>query len=162
MKHQDRTASPESLGLDPAKLARLFERAGREMRGGLLPSCQLAVARHGKLAAVRTFGAADDDTLYVIFSCTKAITSAAAWILLEEGKLALDERVADVLPGFASNGKDAVTRRAALHAYRRLPARAARSACRRLADAAASTSGAGASTGSRARASSTTRRRACG
>jgi CubicO group peptidase (beta-lactamase class C family) len=108
MKHQDRTASPESLGLDPAKLARLFERAEREIREGVLPSCQLAVARHGKLAAVRTIGAADDDSMYVIFSCSKAITSAAAWQVIEEGKLGLDERVADILPEFASNGKDAV------------------------------------------------------
>ena len=45
----------------------------------------------------------------MIFSCSKAITSAAAWLLLEEGKLGLGERVADVLPEFATNGKDAVT-----------------------------------------------------
>jgi len=109
MKHQDRAAPPASLGLDPAKLARLFERAEREVREGVLPSCQLAVARHGKLAAVRTIGAADDDSLYVIFSCSKAITSAAAWQVIEEGKLSLDERVADILPEFAENGKGAVS-----------------------------------------------------
>jgi CubicO group peptidase (beta-lactamase class C family) len=100
--------SPESLGIDPARLEKLFERAEREVREGVLPSCQLAVARHGQLAAQRSFGAADDASLYVIFSCSKAITSAAAWLLLEEGKLGLDERVADVLPEFATNGKDAV------------------------------------------------------
>jgi len=110
--------SPESVGVDPAKLAALFDRAGREVRDGILPSAQLAVARNGRIAGMRSLGAAKfqgrealvtDDTLYVIFSCTKAITSAAAWILLDEGKLALDERVADVLPGFGANGKDAVT-----------------------------------------------------
>jgi CubicO group peptidase (beta-lactamase class C family) len=108
MKHKGRTASPESLGLDPGKLARLFERAEREITEGRLPSCQLAVARHGKLAAVRTFGAADDESMYVIFSCSKAITSAAAWQVIEAGKLGVDERVADILPEFAQNGKDAV------------------------------------------------------
>ena len=111
------TATSDS-GLDPAKLEKLFARARREVDEGLLPSCQLAVARHGKLAAAGRFGRArfggaerevSDDTLYVIFSCTKAITSAAAWLLLQEGKLALDERVADVIPEFATNGKDAVT-----------------------------------------------------
>ena len=110
--------SPESVGVDAAKLEALFDRAEREVREGLLPSAQVAIARDGKIAGRRSFGAATfagreglvgDDTLYVIFSCTKAITSAAGWILLEEGKLALDERVADVLPGFGSNGKDAVT-----------------------------------------------------
>lgn len=111
-------AAPEEVGVDSAKLAALFERAEREVRDGVLPSAQLAVARNGRIAGLRTLGAArfagrealaTDDALYVIFSCTKAITSAAAWILLDEGKLALDERVADVLPGFGANGKQDVT-----------------------------------------------------
>jgi CubicO group peptidase (beta-lactamase class C family) len=108
MKHADRTASPVSLGLDPAKLARLFERAEREVSEGVLPSCQLAVARHGKLAAVKTIGAASDDSTYIIFSCSKAITSAAAWQVIEEGKLSVDERVSDILPEFKENGKQDV------------------------------------------------------
>lgn len=107
-------ASPERLGIDPAKLEALFERAAREVREGLLPSAQLAVARHGLIAGMRTFGRvthegrpalASDDTRYVIFSCTKALTSAAAWILMGEGKLDPSERVADVIPGFEANGK---------------------------------------------------------
>jgi CubicO group peptidase (beta-lactamase class C family) len=116
--HADRTATPDALGLDPAALEKLLARARREVEQGLLPSCQLAVARGGKLAATACFGrarfgaserAVSDDTLYVIFSCTKAITSAAAWLLLQEGKLGLGERVADLIPEFGTNGKDAVT-----------------------------------------------------
>jgi CubicO group peptidase (beta-lactamase class C family) len=110
--------SPESVGVDPAKLAALFERAEREIRDGTLPSAQLAVARDGKIAAMRSFGSvthegrsapATNDTLYVMFSCTKAITSAAAWLLLQEGKLRLDEPVAAVIPAFGANGKEAIT-----------------------------------------------------
>jgi CubicO group peptidase (beta-lactamase class C family) len=56
--------------------------------------------------AVRT---ADNDTLFSIYSVTKAITSAATWILLQEGKLALGDRVADLIPEFGSHGKDIVT-----------------------------------------------------
>ncbi|MBS1106987.1 MAG: beta-lactamase family protein [Deltaproteobacteria bacterium] len=111
-------SSPESVGVDPEKVAALFDRAERDVREGRLPSAQVAVAREGKIAALRSFGAvthegrpapATDQTLYVIFSCTKAITSAAAWLLLGEGKLRLDEPVAAVIPEFASNGKGAVT-----------------------------------------------------
>ena len=109
--------SPEQVGVDPEKLEALFARAEREVRDGILPSAQVAVARQGRLAGLRSFGRvthegrpadATDDTLYVIFSCSKAITSAAAWLLLEEGKLGLHERVADILPGFGTKGKDAV------------------------------------------------------
>jgi CubicO group peptidase (beta-lactamase class C family) len=66
---------------------------------------------------MRTFGRvthgdrevpATNETLYVVFSATKAITSAAAWLLIQEGTLGLDERVADVVPEFGSNGKDVV------------------------------------------------------
>jgi CubicO group peptidase (beta-lactamase class C family) len=109
MASADAFASPESLGIDPAKLEKLYERAQREVREGVLPNCQLAVARHGKLATLRSFGNARDESLFVVFSCSKAITSAAAWLLLEEGKLGLGERVADVIPEFQSNGKDVVT-----------------------------------------------------
>jgi CubicO group peptidase (beta-lactamase class C family) len=109
--------SPRSVGIDPTKVEALFERARREVEAGNVGSCQLAVARDGKLAAVRSFGSvthegrpapATDDTLYVIFSCTKAIISAAGWLLLQEGKLALDERVAEIVPEFGTNGKDRV------------------------------------------------------
>ncbi len=110
--------SPESVGVDPQKLNELFERAEREVRAGLLPSVQIAVAREGKIAGMRTFGnltheghirEATNETLYTIFSATKAITSAAAWILIQEGKLSIDERVADILPAFGENGKDGIT-----------------------------------------------------
>lgn len=109
--------SPESVGIDPAALEALFVRAEKEVREGILPSVQIAVARQGRIAGMRTFGRATfggveadaaDESLYCIFSCTKAITSAAAWLLIQEGKLSVDERVADIVPEFGTHGKDAV------------------------------------------------------
>jgi CubicO group peptidase (beta-lactamase class C family) len=44
---------------------------------------------------------ADADSLWRVYSMTKPITAAAAMILLEEGKLALDAPVATYLPAFA-------------------------------------------------------------
>ncbi|MBV8139453.1 MAG: beta-lactamase family protein [Deltaproteobacteria bacterium] len=109
---------PEQLGLDSAKVDALFQRAEREVREGLLPAVQIAIARNGKIGAMRTFGRArqggvekpaTDETLFTIFSCTKAIMSAAAWILIGEGKLKESERVADIVPEFGTNGKDQIT-----------------------------------------------------
>ncbi|MBF6559896.1 MAG: beta-lactamase family protein [Candidatus Binataceae bacterium] len=111
-------ASPREVGLDPAKVAELFTRAEREVSEGLLPSCQIAIARGGKIAAMKTFGRAvqggvekpaTDETLYCIFSCTKAIISSAIWILIGDGKLAVGERAGDIVPEFASNGKETIT-----------------------------------------------------
>jgi CubicO group peptidase (beta-lactamase class C family) len=110
--------SPSEVGLDPARVDALFERAEREVRDGLLPAVQIAIARNGKIGAMRTIGKAvqggkekpaTDETLFTIFSCTKAIMSSASWILIGEGKLRIDERVADIVPEFGTNGKDQIT-----------------------------------------------------
>jgi CubicO group peptidase (beta-lactamase class C family) len=45
----------------------------------------------------------------VVFSATKAITSAAAWLLIQEGKLDPSETVAAIVPEFGTNGKEGVT-----------------------------------------------------
>jgi len=110
--------SPQAVGLDPELVAALFERAEKEVREGLLQSAQIAIARNGKIGAMKTFGrvtqqgrAADatNDTLYCVFSSTKAITSAAGWLLIQEGALDVSRRVAELIPEFASNGKEDVT-----------------------------------------------------
>lgn len=109
---------PEDVGLDPEKVAALFARAARDVESGLLPAAQVAIARRGKLGAMATFGRAvqggvdepaTDDTRFVIMSATKAITSAAAWILMQEGTLRIEDRVVEHLPAFGTHGKDAVT-----------------------------------------------------
>ena len=162
--------TPESVGLDSALVDALLERAGKEVREGVLPSAQIAIARNGKIAAMRSFGRvlhhgveapATDETLYCVFSSTKAITSAAAWLLIQDGALDVGERVADLIPEFGDERQGRGHRRAALHAHRGLPAgavrpqRASSTASKRLRALRA----AGGSTGSRASASSTTRRR---
>ena len=86
-----------------------MDRARRDVDSKLLPSCQLAVARHGRLAALHTFGDATDQTRYVIFSCTKALLAAAAWLVIGEDRLDPAAKVAEVIPEFATNGKDVVT-----------------------------------------------------
>jgi CubicO group peptidase (beta-lactamase class C family) len=110
-------AKPEDVGIDPEKLEAVFNRAKRDVDDGTLPSAQVAVARHGKIAGMRTFGRAvqggaekpaTDDTLYHFFSSTKAVVGVAVWLLFEDGLLRLDEKVAGIIPEFGTNGKDAI------------------------------------------------------
>jgi len=102
-------SDPGRLRIDATALDALLARARREVDEGLLPSCQVAVARHGELVAFETFGAAGADSRYVIFSCTKALIAGAVWLQLGAGALTLDQPVADLIPGFGDNGKGAVT-----------------------------------------------------
>ena len=101
--------SPEAVGIDAERLAEVLQRVRREVDEGLLPSAQIAVAREGRLALFETIGAATNENLYCVFSSTKALTSAAAWLLIESGDLRVDESVVDIVPEFGTNGKDAVT-----------------------------------------------------
>jgi CubicO group peptidase (beta-lactamase class C family) len=109
---------PEDVGVDSELLEAVFARARRDVDAGLLPSAQVAVAREGQLAGIRTYGtalqggrelAATDRTLFGIFSCTKAVVGVAVWLLIEEKLLRLDERVADIIPEFGTKGKEVVT-----------------------------------------------------
>jgi hypothetical protein len=83
---------------------------------------QVAVARHGRLAAFRTFGRAKvepdaheatDATLWLLYSQTKMLTSAALWQLVDRGALSFSDFVADHLPEFAANGKGEIRPRLA-------------------------------------------------
>jgi CubicO group peptidase (beta-lactamase class C family) len=110
--------SPHEVGVDPARLEELFSYVQHVVNEGELPSAQVAVGRQGRLAGMRTFGSAvqggderpaTDETLYCIYSSTKAVVGAAMWALIEDGKVRLEERVAAIVPEFAGNGKDAIT-----------------------------------------------------
>jgi CubicO group peptidase (beta-lactamase class C family) len=76
------------------------------------------VAR-GRIAVEPRARPAGPDSLWRIYSMTKPVTGIAAMILIERGKLKLDQPVADILPAFAdmrvlaNPGKDAATRPAA-------------------------------------------------
>ncbi|HEY8546713.1 MAG TPA: serine hydrolase domain-containing protein [Acidimicrobiales bacterium] len=100
---------PGSLGIDPAKLDELRARVRREVDEGLLPACQWALARHGKLAAFEAVGDATLDTRFLIFSATKAFVAAAVWQLIAEGSIEVERPVVDYIPEFGTNGKDAIT-----------------------------------------------------
>jgi CubicO group peptidase (beta-lactamase class C family) len=99
----------EAVGIDPDRLSIFLARAELEVAQGVLPSAQVAVARHGQLAAFETFGEGSPDRRYILQSVGRTVVAAVVWKLLGEGLLDLDERVAEIIPEFGTNGKDAVT-----------------------------------------------------
>tara|TARA_B100001057_G_scaffold423504_1_gene445679 strand:- start:1514 stop:2680 length:1167 start_codon:yes stop_codon:yes gene_type:complete len=102
-------AAASDRGLVVEQVAKLLQRVQKEVNEGLLPATQVALAKDGELVFQASYGTAQQDSLTCIFSATKAITSAAAWLLMQEGKLAEAERVADIIPEFAANEKDQIT-----------------------------------------------------
>jgi len=102
-------AAPEELGLVPARLEELVRRIRVEVDEGRLPSCQVAVARHGRVGLFETFGDATPGSRYRTFSAIKPVVASAVWLLIQEGALDPAQRVADLIPEFGANGKDVVT-----------------------------------------------------
>lgn len=51
----------------------------------------------------------DEDTVSIVFSCTKGATALCAHRLIDQGKLDLNARVADYWPEYACNGKEETT-----------------------------------------------------
>jgi len=98
------------LGFSPARLARIDTLLQSYVDQGKLPGTVAIVARHGKVAWSGAFGMADReaarpvtaDALFRIASQSKAVTSVAAMMLVEEGRLRLNEPVSKYIPGFAS------------------------------------------------------------
>jgi CubicO group peptidase (beta-lactamase class C family) len=103
-----RTAEPEEVGLDPARLARIRPFIEREVAENRLPGAVVMIARRGKLAYAEAIGFRDKaagapmslDTIFRIYSMTKPMTSVAALMLVEEGRLQLTDPVARHLPAF--------------------------------------------------------------
>jgi CubicO group peptidase (beta-lactamase class C family) len=98
-----------ALGVDEERLDELVARAARDVTDGPLPSCQLAVARHGQLVLSATLGDATPDSRYIVFSCSKALTASSMWLLIGEGLVDIDAPAATYVPEFGANGKEGVT-----------------------------------------------------
>ncbi|HSF41228.1 MAG TPA: serine hydrolase domain-containing protein [Thermoanaerobaculia bacterium] len=99
---------------------------------GAFPGGVLAAGHRGTLAHLHAFGRLTYDadappvsagTLYDLASLTKVVaTTTMAMILVDEGRLDLDQPVRELLPGFTGPGKEAVTVRHLLTHSSGLPA----------------------------------------
>jgi CubicO group peptidase (beta-lactamase class C family) len=93
----------------PEKLDRLTAFFENEVTTGRLPGAVILIQQHGKLVYRRMFGVRDvktglsmtPDTIFAIHSMTKPITSLAAMMLIDEGKLALLDPVSKYIASFA-------------------------------------------------------------
>ena len=112
------SADLESLGFRKGQIDRLIALIERHIAEGRYPGCQIALARHGKLALYRSFGhavsgpkprAAADDTLWLLFSNTKVVTAVALWVLAERGLFSFSDKIADHVPEFARHAKGNIT-----------------------------------------------------
>ncbi len=109
-------STPAALGFSPERLERAAAAVEEAVAKGEIPGAVLLVGRHGGTALRLAFGLRavepapepmTPDTIFDLASLTKpVVTATLAMQLVEEGRLRLEDRVADRLPGFAPGGGD--------------------------------------------------------
>jgi CubicO group peptidase (beta-lactamase class C family) len=93
----------------PDRLERITEFFNNEVATGKLPGAVVLIQQHGKPVYLKCFGVRDvatnvamtPDTIFALHSMTKPITSVAAMMLIDAGKLALSDPVSKFIPDFA-------------------------------------------------------------
>ncbi len=121
-------ADPTAVGIDPDRLSEVDSLIVRAIADSASPGAALAVARRGRLVRLRGYGRLDWDTaspavtpvsLYDIASMTKVVaTTTAAAMLVEEGRLQLDDPVVKYLPWWSGGNpekEDVTVRQLLLH-----------------------------------------------
>lgn len=101
---------PEKVGMSSSRLDRLDDVVGEAVGSGDPPGAVVLVGRRGRIVYRKAFGLARTlpepaamriDMLFDLASLTKPVaTAASVMLLIERGRLRLDDAVADFFPGF--------------------------------------------------------------
>ena len=100
----------EQAGFSREGIARIDAYIQNEIDGNKIPGAVMMIQRKGKTAYFKSFGVRDPgtkapmtpDTIFRIYSMSKPITTVAAMMLVEEGKLQLDDPLSKYIPAFAN------------------------------------------------------------
>jgi len=114
---QLRPGDAAAVGMSSAGLDRALRLLESEVRESRLGAASILVARRGTVVLNRGFGhlssgagspAVEPDSVYVAASLTKPVTATALMILVERGKVSLQEPVSTYLPEFTGGERDKV------------------------------------------------------
>lgn len=110
--------TPLSAGFDPGRVERIYTFLATATIDGRLPGAAIQLGRAGCFLPARAFGRMgpssdappiQPDTIFLTASVTKPVTVTAVMLLVEQGRLLLDDPVYTLLPEFGNRGKNAVT-----------------------------------------------------
>ena len=96
-------------GFSRKGLSHVSDYLRNEVATGKIPGAVLLIQRHGRRVLLESFGVKDvesrrpmtDDAIFRFYSMTKPITSVAVMMLVDEGKISLDDPLSKFIPGFA-------------------------------------------------------------
>lgn len=91
-------ARPEDLGISPDAIMKAIDYIDRKK----VPIHSLLMMRHGKVFLEAYWAPWTEDKPHRLYSITKSFTALLIGCLEEEGKLSLDDRIADYFPEYCS------------------------------------------------------------
>jgi CubicO group peptidase (beta-lactamase class C family) len=116
-----RIGKAEDVGVSRARLERVLELIEGWTKEGTIPGAAIYLARQGTIILHRGFGqtvslrqenreprATQSDEIFLIASPTKPIVVMAVMLLVERGKLLLDDSVSSIIPEFAGKDREGV------------------------------------------------------
>src|ERR1700749_1128266 len=106
----DELSEAAARQLDPQRVEKVGDYFRNEIAAGHLAGAVVLVQQHGRPVLQQTFGVRDvatqapmtADTIFRIYSMSKPITAVATMMLVDDGKLKLDDPVAKYIPAFAN------------------------------------------------------------
>ncbi len=102
------TAKPEDVGVSSERLQRISQMIQRHIAAGDMTGAVAIVARKGKIVHLDAQGVMDleskkpvtKDTMFRVASMTKPVTGTAIMMMIEEGKVRLNDPVSRYIPEF--------------------------------------------------------------
>src|SRR5438093_12556498 len=99
-------AKPDDVGISAQRLQRIHELMQRHIDAGSFSGAVTLVARNGRIAHLEAQGLMDietkkpmaTDTMFRIMSMTKPVVGVAVMMMIEEGKVRLNDPVSRVIP----------------------------------------------------------------
>ena len=92
---------PEDVGISSTGLISF----ARKLEYNNLPMHSIIVMRHGKICMESYYAPYTKDTLHRMFSVTKSFVSLAIGLLADEGRISLDDHIADYFPENAARNR---------------------------------------------------------
>jgi CubicO group peptidase (beta-lactamase class C family) len=105
--------SPSSVGMSQARLETAASLLDAEVKRGTVHSGSIIVARRGTVVLHRAFGrlsrhnpaAVTKDSVFLLASITKPVTACALMLLVERGKVSINDPVSKYLPEFTGDDR---------------------------------------------------------
>jgi CubicO group peptidase (beta-lactamase class C family) len=117
MNDDTKTAGTRTAGLSTARLAHLERIMQEDVEKGVYWGARIIVARHGRVGLDAAIGFADggrtravaSDSVFTLFSMTKAMTNTLALRAIELGQFSMGTKVSQVIPEFGGGLRSHIT-----------------------------------------------------